>query len=148
MMYGTFEDFSNRLFDDFFGRNWAMDRYFEHVPWLTSLRAARPGTFPPINIGVAPETVDVYLFAPGLDRDSIDVSLTQNLLTISGQRQAPEGANGNSYRRERFEGSFQRVVTLPEDVDPDRVEATYRDGVLHVSVHRRESSKPRQIEVH
>ena len=147
-MYGTFENFSNRLFDDFFGRNWAMDQYFENVPWLTGLRAVRPGTFPPLNVGVSPDTVDVYLFAAGLDRDSIDVSLNGNLLTLAGDRSAPESTNGNSYRRERFAGSFRRVVTLPEDVDPERVDAKYRDGVLHVSVHRKESAKPRQIEVH
>ncbi len=147
-MFATFGDFPGRLLDEFFGRGWPTDPYFENVPWVTGLRAALPGTFPPINIGVGPDTVDVYLFAAGLDRESIDVSLQKNLLTLAGRRPAPEGGNGTSYRRERFDGSFQRVVTLPEDVDPDRVDATYRDGVLHVSIHRRESAKPRQIEVH
>ena len=51
------------------------------------------------------------------------------------------------YRRERFEGEFRRVVTLPDDVDPERVEAKYRDGVLQITVQRRESARPRQITV-
>jgi HSP20 family protein len=51
------------------------------------------------------------------------------------------------YRRERFDGAFHRAVNLPDDADPDRVEANYQDGVLHIAVQRRESAKPRQIEV-
>jgi HSP20 family protein len=51
------------------------------------------------------------------------------------------------YRRERFDGDFRRVVALPEDVDPERVEAKYRNGVLHITVRRHESARPRQITV-
>jgi HSP20 family protein len=51
------------------------------------------------------------------------------------------------YRKERFEGEFRRVVTLPDDVDVDKVGAKYRDGVLHVTVQRREAARPRQISV-
>ena len=74
-------------------------------------------------------------------------SLQQNLLTVSGARTAevPEGAQ--AYRRERFGGEFQRVITLPDDVDPDKVDAVYRDGVLHITVQRREEVQPRKIEV-
>jgi HSP20 family protein len=56
-----------------------------------------------------------------------------------------EGAD--YYRKERFDGAFHRVVNLPDDVDPDQVEAKYRDGVLQITIKRRESSRPRQIEV-
>ena len=51
------------------------------------------------------------------------------------------------YAQERFTGSFRRVVTLPEDADQGRIEATYRDGVLRISVAKREASRPRRIEV-
>ena len=51
------------------------------------------------------------------------------------------------YLRERFEGDFRRVVTLPEDVDPDQVMASYRDGVLHLAIKRRAAVRPRQISV-
>jgi HSP20 family protein len=89
----------------------------------------------------------VYLFAAGLDPKSLDISLQQNLLTVSGERKATVHEQANYYRRERFTGDFRRVITLPEDVDPDRVEAYYRAGVLQVSVQRREAARPRQIQV-
>jgi len=57
----------------------------------------------------------------------------------------PEGVQ--SYRRERFNGAFKRTLALPDDVNPDAVEATYRDGVLHIVVQRAEEVQPRKIEV-
>ena len=100
-----------------------------------------------ITIGATPEQVDVYLFAAGLDPKTLDISLQQNLLTVSGERKAPVMEGANYYRKERFDGPFRRLVTLPEDVDPDRVEASYRDGVLEIHIKRREATRPRQIEV-
>lgn len=127
-------------------RDWSSS--FSPSPWFSGIRSVRQGTYPPINVGSSADSVDVYLFAAGMDASALDVSLKQNLLTISGKRsmRAEEGAT--YYRRERFSGSFQRVLTLPEDVDPDRVEATYKDGVLHVRIGRREEVKARRIEVH
>ncbi|MCF6354402.1 MAG: Hsp20 family protein [Candidatus Polarisedimenticolaceae bacterium] len=54
---------------------------------------------------------------------------------------------GSYYRKERFDGTFRRTLTLPEDVDPDKVDASYKDGVLHITVQRREVVKPRQIKI-
>jgi len=68
-------------------------------------------------------------------------------LTVSGQRSIPVDEKATYYRKERYEGEFRRVITLPEDVDPDRVEAKYRDGVLQISVQRKETARPRQIQV-
>jgi HSP20 family protein len=73
--------------------------------------------------------------------------MQQNLLTLSGRRAATEEEQATWYRRERFEGSFQRVLTLPEDVDPDQVQANYTHGVLHVRIGRQEKTRPRRIEV-
>jgi HSP20 family protein len=103
------------------------------------------GTFPPINVGATPDKLEVYLFAAGLDPKKLQLSLQQNLLTVTGERQAPPSEAATYYRRERFNGEFRRVITLPDDVDPDRVEARYRDGVLHISVSRKEAAKPRTI---
>ena len=91
--------------------------------------------------------MDVYVFAAGVDPKSLDISLQQNLLTVSGERkiELPKGAQ--AYRRERFYGSFRRVITLPEDVDPGKVNAGYRDGVLHITVQRKQELQPRKIEV-
>jgi len=88
------------------------------------------------------------VFAPGIDPKSLEVSLQESVLNVSGRRDIPADQNANYYRQERFRGSFQRVISLPEDVDPDKVEATYRDGILQVTVQRRESAKPRKIEIH
>ena len=123
-----------------------MDQLLGRSPYPAGIRAVPRGTFPPINIGATPERVDVYLFAAGVDPKSIDVSIQQNLLSVSGSRKVIGNAEGY-YRRERFDGEFRRVIALPEDVDPERVEAKYRDGVLQVTVQRRQPVRPRQVEV-
>jgi HSP20 family protein len=104
-------------------------------------------TYPPINIGSTPEQVEIYLFAAGLNPETLDISIQQNLLTVAGDRKLQVEEGADYYRKERYDGGFRRVVTLPEDVDPDQVEASYRDGVLHVTIKRRESTRPRQITV-
>ncbi len=136
------------LFSRFARMQEEMERFFAGVPEVAGIRSAAVGTYPAVNIAASPEQVDVFVFASGLDPEKLEVSLQQNLLTIAGERRAevPEGAQ--VYRRERFNGSFRRVMTLPEDVDPDQVEANYKDGVLHVVVKRREESRPRKIEIH
>jgi HSP20 family protein len=98
-------------------------------------------------VGATPEQVDVYLFAAGLDPQTLDISIQQNLLTVAGERKVPADQGASYYRKERFDGTFRRVITLPEDVDPEQVEARYRDGVLEIHVRRREAARPRQIEV-
>jgi HSP20 family protein len=112
-----------------------------------AIRSLPRGSFPAVNVGLTPEKVDVYLFAPGVETDALKVNIEQNLLTISGERRVPPTEGATQYRKERFDGAFQRAITLPEDVNPERVEASYRDGVLHVSVQRREPARPRQIAV-
>jgi HSP20 family protein len=123
------------------------DSFFSGSPWVSGVRSVRQGTFPPLNVGSSADSIDVYLFAAGLDPQSIDLSIKQNLLTVSGQRKQDEEKDATYYRRERFNGSFQRVLTLPEDVDPNKVEAKYREGVLHVRMARKEEVKPKRITV-
>ncbi len=78
------------------------------------------------------------------------MSVEKGLLAISGER-APlssrQAEDRAVYASERFTGRFRRVISLPEDADPAKVEASYRNGVLKIVVPRRESSKPRQIQV-
>ena len=122
---------------------------------VSSIRAVgRAGAFPALNVGSSPDAVEIYAFAPGIDPKSIDVSVEKGLLSISGERQAQDGKAGagkpeerTAYANERFTGRFRRVVALSEDADPGRVEATYRNGVLKIVVPKRESSKPRQIQI-
>ena len=106
--------------------------------------------FPAINIGSTPDTIEIVVFAPGIDPKSVELSIDKGLLILAGERRndQPEGNNRVIvYAQERVAGQFRRVVSLPEDADPSRVNATYRDGFLRVSVGKRESSKPRRIEV-
>jgi HSP20 family protein len=124
-----------------------LDQLFGRWAAPASIRAMRRGTFPPINVGATPERVDVYLFAAGVDPKSLDISIQQNLLVVGGKHAVAVNEEADYYRRERFDGEFRRVITLPEDVDPDRVDATYRDGVLQITVQRREAVRPRQITV-
>ena len=147
-MFGSlFGSFDTSLFDEFRRLESEVDQLFGRGSLPAGIRAMRRGTFPPINVGATPERVDVYLFAAGLDPKSLDISIQQNLLAVSGERKVPVDEAADYYRQERFDGEFRRVITLPDDVNPDRVDAKYRDGVLQITVQRREAVRPRQITV-
>ena len=147
-MFGTFLTTSDPTFLDNLRRlEGEMDQLLGRSAYPAGIRAVPRGTFPPINIGATQERVDVYLFAAGVDSKSIDVSIQQNLLSVSGSRKVTVNPEAEYYRRERFDGEFRRVIALPDDVDPERVEAKYRDGVLQVTVQRRQPARPRQVEV-
>ncbi len=116
----------------------------------SSIRGLTGSSFPVINVGTTPEAIEVMALAPGLEPDSLQLTVDRGLLVIAGERknQVPEAGEATSvYAQERFVGSFRRVISLPEDADPAKVEASYREGILRVSVAKRESSKPRRIEV-
>lgn len=117
----------------------------------SSIRAvSRAGAFPALNVGTWADALEVYAFAPGIDPASIQVTVEKGLLILAGERRtSPEGAQKDviTYARERFDGSFRRVVTLPDDADAARVEASYKNGVLKVVVPKSESAKPRQIQI-
>jgi HSP20 family protein len=115
-----------------------------------SIRSQAGAGFPVLNVGTTPTAVEVQALAPGLDPSSLDITVDRGLLVIAGERKGdlpPPGERTSVYANERFTGKFRRVVSLPEDADPARVEASYRDGVLRISVAKRESSLPRRIEV-
>ena len=115
-----------------------------------SIRGFGRGGFPALNVGGTPHSVEIYAFAPGLEPASLDVSLDRGVLTISGERKTDLPAPNEKaavHINERFAGRFSRVVSLSDDLDPSGVSANYRDGVLHVSVKRRESAQPRRITV-
>ena len=147
-MFGISRVFDGGLLQEFRRLEQEMDGMLGRSPWPAATRPASRGTYPPMNIGTTPDNVEVYLFAAGLDPATVDISVQQNLLTVSGQRKVPEQKKATWYRQERFDGAFRRVISLPDDVDPDRVSARYRDGVLQITAGRRQAAKPRQIEIH
>jgi HSP20 family protein len=115
-----------------------------------TIRGYARGGYPALNVGGTPTSVEVYAFAPGLDPAAIDVNLDRGVLTLAGERKQdlPNSDEKTTlHANERFTGRFRRVVSLPDDIDPNAVSAKYADGVLHVSIQRRASAQPRRIEV-
>lgn len=134
------------LFDEFDRLQRDMDQLFGNWP-RGAIRGSRAGAFPQINIGATEEEVHVYVYAPGFDASQFNVTIQQNVLSIGGRRSAETGDKRTWYIRERHAGDFQRAVTLPEDVDPERVDASYRNGILHLAIKRRATVRPRQIQI-
>ncbi len=121
-----------------------------HPPGSAGIRAPAWGSFPAVNVASTSDSVEVIAFAPGIDPQQIEITIDRGLLSLSGERrtESSQGQPGAAtYAQERFTGKFRRVISLPEDADPAKVEARFRDGVLHVRVAKRESSKPRQIRI-
>src|SRR5205814_580030 len=84
-------------------------------------------------------SVEIFAFAPGIDASKVDITLDRGVLTLSGERpnDVPESNDQvGVYSRERLRGSFRRAVNLPDDIDLERVNATYRDGLLRISLAR------------
>jgi HSP20 family protein len=149
-MYESLLSFPGAYFGEFERLRRELDDVFNASGVPTSIRSVAPGTYPALNIGNTPDSVEVYAFAPGIDASKVEVMVDRGVLTISGDRQAtPNGGDGkvNVYSRERASGSFRRAVSLPDDADPDKVKADYRDGVLHVSIARRQPAKPTRVAI-
>ena len=139
--------FSRDLFAEMDRLQREMQQALDQSP---TIRGYARGGYPALNVGGTPTSVEVYAFAPGLDPASIDLNLDRGVLTLAGERKAnlPKADEKTTlHANERFSGRFRRVVSLPDDIDPNAVSAKYTDGVLHVSIQRRASAQPRRIEV-
>ena len=123
-----------------------MDRLFEDYgsgsvrPPMT-FRAA----YPALNVWDAGDTLCVEAEIPGVGRENIEVYAVGNELTLKGRRTPLGGDNLTVHRQERAYGEFTRVVALPAEVNPDKVEAVLKDGVLHVRLPKAEQARPRKI---
>lgn len=149
-MYESLLNFPGGLFGEFDRLRREMDDIFGVSGLPSSIRSVAPGAVPAINVGRTGNSVEVYAFAPGLDPSKIDVTIERGVLRISGDRPSaiPEDDEKvQVYSRERGTGSFLRTVSLPDDIDADQVRASYRDGVLQISIARRESAQPKRITV-
>jgi len=149
-MYESLLNFPGAFFGEFERLRRELDDVFGATSVPTSIRSVAPGTFPAINVGNTADSVDVYAFAPGLDPSKIDVQLDRGVLSIRGERpSALPGTDRNAsvYSRERLSGSFHRAISLPDDADASKVEASYRDGVLHVHIARHAAPQPQRITV-
>lgn len=105
------------------------------------------GVFPPVNVFRNPEGVVIRAELPGLKPEDITVTSERRRLTISGERKPEEGERGAYHRRERSWGRFSRSIVLPEDLDTERANAQFRDGVMTITIPLAEAAKPRTIAV-
>jgi HSP20 family protein len=110
-------------------------------------RLVAPG-FPATNLWSGAESVVVTAEIPGVDPEQLEISVVNETLTLSGERNLAELAEGEKYhRRERGYGRFSRTVQLPFRVAADKVEASFTNGILQISLPRAEEDKPRKIAV-
>jgi HSP20 family protein len=123
----SFQQEMNRLFDEFFG-GWGLAPFREFTePW--------DAFSPRVDVVEGDKEITVSAELPGIDEKEIDVSLSHGVLTISGEKQEKKEDKGkNYYRMERSYGSFRRSVPLPSEVDEDKAEATFKKGVLTITL--------------
>jgi HSP20 family protein len=121
------------------------------LPFLTgSGRQAQlfNGWSPALDLYQNNDNVVAVVELPGMRKDDIEISLHDGTLTIAGERKSQSGGNGDSAERtERFTGKFRRSISLPTRVDANKVNATYKDGILTVTLPKAEEAKPKQIQV-
>lgn len=126
-----------------------IDRLFDlSAPGVTRDAALFSGWTPAIDVHQDKDHVFVKCELPGMKKEDIDISLHNGTLTISGERKSEsEHKEGEWFRSERFFGKFHRSVSLPTPVDSAHVKASYKDGILTVTLPKAEEAKPKQIEV-
>ena len=131
-----------------------LERMRRQMDWLNegltrgTLRTPSAGVFPLMNVTEDKDKYYVRAELPGLKADDLDISVTGDTLSISGERKLPaEDKKAQYHRREREAGRFSRIVTIPSQIDTGKVEARCADGVLTVTLPKAEAAKPKQISV-
>jgi HSP20 family protein len=134
---------------DRFQDDW--DRLFGWTRFPEAAGLFDRSAFPLIDVVETEEGVTIWAEVPGLDKKELDLSIAGNVLTLKGEKKAPakvEKENGNRLLRdETWSGSYHRSLSLPDSVDPDKVNAEFRDGILKITVSKKKEHKPRQIAV-
>ena len=146
-MFGSITNWEGDLFNQFNRLQREMEDFWGSTSGPASIRAWTRGSYPAINVGATADGVEVYVFAPGLDQEKLDLTIQQSLLTISGECPSVQPKESRSHLGERFSGKFHRSIALPENIDPDSAVATYRDGVLRIRLSRKAESRARKIEI-
>lgn len=140
-----FETFLN---DDFF----TPFRQLDSLLGRRSLRpwglASRRVSFPLVNLYTAENEALVTAEVPGIQADALEITVEDNILTLAGSRPQLESADGERLlRQERGSGRFTKAIQLPFRVDPEKVEAHLKNGVLELRLQRPEADRPRKIQV-
>ena len=130
-----------------------MDQLFDTVALPSSrtsgfLPGAGARQYPRINLAETPDGYVAEALAPGVEPASFGVTVKENVLTISGDKAAPQGVPTEAFHRnERAGGRFSRSIELPAEVAAEKVSAAYRDGILTVTLPKAPQAKPRRIEI-
>jgi len=146
--YPTFADFGNPLAELARAKR-EMDRVFSSFSnrWPSGGFGLGSGVFPALNLSEDGDTLFLEAEVPGVHADDLEISVEGSTLVLRGERKADSPDNVSYHRRERVNGRFSKSITLPYDVDADKVEAQYKDGVLHLTLPKAEHAKPRSITV-
>ncbi len=107
---------------------------------------ARP-TYPPVEVTDKDDIIMVKATLPGIDKDTLELTILGDSLTISGEKKPPMNEGVNYIRHERPNGKFRKLIDLPYSVEQGKISATYTNGILVVTMPKAESAKPRQIAV-
>jgi HSP20 family protein len=130
-------------FDTLLNFQQALDA-FRSSGWLGASPSGR-GAYPPLNVFRQGDDLLVVAEIPGTSKSDLQIQVKGNTLRIAGTKSVHYGEKASLHRRERSTGRFDRAITLPVEIDADRVKAEYHDGVLALSLPRAERDKPRSI---
>ena len=131
----TLQDRINRIFNESFGRSRDLDDEVGLYDWR-----------PPVDIYETNDGVVLKVELPGINKEDVSVEIKDNVLTLKGERLAnPAISEDCYYRRERLFGPFERSFTIHQNIKPDQIKATFKDGILHIEIPRPVQEQPKQI---
>jgi HSP20 family protein len=133
----SLQDRVNRLFDEAWGHGRHGEEEFISGSWV-----------PAVDVRETKDSLEMHAELPGIEPKDVEISVENGVLTLKGSRNFEKATEGQTYHRvERAFGAFERSFTLPTNVDPERINAVYRQGVLHLTLPKREEAKPKAISI-
>ncbi|MEJ2528812.1 MAG: Hsp20/alpha crystallin family protein [Gammaproteobacteria bacterium] len=137
----------DRMFENLMARNWFRPFRWD-MPTFDGLRMPVEAKMPRVDVIDRDKEVVIRAEIPGVDKKDLDVSMTDNSITIKGStRQEKEDKGEDYYRSEISKGSFCRTVAIPDNVDASKVKASFKDGVLELTVPKTKGSKRHSIKL-
>ena len=128
----------NHMFNDFFSPTFSCDEAISIWGWN-----------PVVDIYENEENIVIKAELPGVDKNDIVVDVKGRVLTLKGERSTDnEVKEDNYYRQERSYGKFERAFALPVEIDPEKIKADYKDGILKIDIPKAEENKPKQVTIH
>lgn len=137
----------DRFFENFYPRGWLRPRW--EFPEWPEMPGVSEGRFPKMDVVDQADTLLVRAELPGVKKEDIEISLSDNLLTISThtRQETSKEEKGKFQRREIYQGSFSRSITLPVNVDAGKAAAKFKDGMLELTFPKVEAAKRRSIKI-